>query len=152
MKSISKLRIFLKKSIVRLIVLIFAVILPINILTLIMSDLTIREAENQITVNARNDLNLSISLVDAMLTRMRTRLNYLSANDIDFIRLNLKPSISAMDRSDDLQSAISLRLTIDDILIDHDWISSAYVYVPEKDIFLLSSDALKAQSAWRQGH
>lgn len=141
MKSISKLRIFLKKSIVRLIVLIFAVILPINILTLIMSDLTIREAENQITVNARNDLNLSISLVDAMLTRMRTRLNYLSANDINFIRLNLKPSLSAMDRSDDLQSAISLRLTIDDILIDHDWISSAYVYVPDKDIFLLSGDA-----------
>ena len=76
MKSVSNLRIFLNKSIVRLIVLIFAVILPINVLTLVMSDLTIREVENQITVNAQNDLNLSISLVDAMLARMKTRLNF----------------------------------------------------------------------------
>lgn len=140
MKIKSKLRIFLNKSIVRLIVLIFAVILPINVLTLLMSDLTIREAENQITVNARNDLNLSISLVDAMLTRMKTRLNFLSTNDIDFIRLNLKPSVSAQDRSEDLQASISLRLTIDDIMVDYDWISNAYVYFPEKDIFLLSGD------------
>lgn len=61
MKS-SKLRLFLNKSVVRLIALIFALLLPINILTLVMSDLTIREAEKQVTINARNDLNLSIGL------------------------------------------------------------------------------------------
>ena len=140
MKNNSNLRIFLNKSIVRLIVLIFAVILPINVLTLVMSDLTIREVENQITVNARNDLNLSISLVDAIMARMKTRFNYLSTNDINFIRLNLKPSVTAKDRSDDLQAAISLRLTIDEILVDYAWVSNAYAYFPDKEIFLLSGD------------
>jgi two-component system, sensor histidine kinase YesM len=131
----SKLRIFLNKSIVRLIALIFALLLPINILTLAMSDLTIREVEKQVTINARNDLNLSVGLVDAVLARMKTRLNYLSTNDIDFIRLNLRPSITAKDRSDDLQAAISLRLTIDNLMVDYAWISNAYAYFPDKEFF-----------------
>lgn len=136
----SKLRIFLNKSIVRLIALIFALLLPINILTLVMSDLTIREAEKQVTINAHNDLNLSIGLVDATLSRLKTRLNYLSTNDIDFIRLNLRSSETAKDRSDDLQSAINLRLTVDSILIDYSWVNNAYVYFPEKELFILTGD------------
>jgi len=136
----SELRQFLNKSIVRLIALIFALLLPINILTLVMSDLTIREAEKQVSVNARNDLNLSIGLVDATLSRLKTRLNYLSTNDIDFIRLNLRPSETAKDRSDDLQAAINLRLTVDSILVDYSWVNNAYVYFPEKELFILTGD------------
>ena len=64
----------------------------------------------------------------------------MSTNDINFIRLNLKPSITSMDRSADLQSSNSLRLTIDDIMVDYAWISNAYAYFPEKGIFILSGD------------
>jgi two-component system, sensor histidine kinase YesM len=132
-------RIF-KKSIVRLIFLVIIVVLPINVLTLILSDTTIREVESQVTAEAKNDLHISTSLIDAVLDRMQTRLNYLSTNDINFIRLNMKPSVTVEDRSNDLQAAVSLRNTVDDILVDYTWIENAYAYYPNKGIFLLSGN------------
>ena len=121
-------------AVFRLIVIVLAVVIPLNLLTLILGSTVISEVERQVSLETQNALQLYMSQLDDSLKRIDIRMYTLAHNDVEFSRLNDK-EITDTDEWQ-IQSVVSLGNTMDDILDDHTQIGGVYACFPEKDYFI----------------
>lgn len=126
----------LHSALFRLLVIVMAVVIPLNLLTLILSNRVIAEAERQISMETENALNLYMNQVDSALTRIHTKLYMLAREDADFIRLNTKEVTDQAEYYRQLQSVVSLGITMSDILEDNSLIGGAFACFPQKDYYI----------------
>lgn len=123
-------------AVFRLIVIVLAVVIPLNLLTLILGHRIITEVERQISLETRNAMELYVSQIDDAMLRMNTELYQLTREDEDFVRLNVK---SVTDRDEyyrQMESVVRLGITLNDLLEDNNLIDGVFSYFPEKDYFI----------------
>lgn len=123
-------------AVFRLIVIVLAVVIPLNLLTLILGSTVIGEVERQISLETQNALQLYMSQLDDSLKRINLRMYALSHSDADFSRLNDKEITGTEEYYRQIQSVVNLGNTMDDILADHALIGGVYAQFPEKDYFV----------------
>lgn len=123
-------------AVFRLIVIVLAVVIPLNLLTLVLGSTVIAEVEHQVSLETQGALQLYMNQVDDAVSRISTKLYMLSHSDGDFSRLNEKTIVDSDEYYRQIQSVVRLGNTLGDILEDHSLIGGLYTYFPEKDYFI----------------
>lgn len=134
-----QLRKVLSSSVFRLILIVIVVVLPINILTLVLSSTAIEEAGKQVSMETWNALNLYMSQVDGAVERITMKMHATAIDHVDFARLNVKEITDKQEYYQQVQSAVNLNNAFQDILADNELITGVYVVFPEKEMDVINS-------------
>lgn len=122
-------------AVFRLIVIVLAVVIPLNLLTLVLGSTVITEVERQVSLETQGAIQLYMGQVDDAAGRIGTKMYMLAHEDGDFCRLNDK-EVDTEEYYRQLQSVVRLGNTMEDILEDHSLIGGIYAYFPDKDYFI----------------
>lgn len=123
-------------AIFRLIVIVMAVVIPLNLLTLILGNTAITEVERQISLETQNALQIYIGQLDDAMERMNVKMYTLAREDDDFIRLNVKPIDTQEEYYRQMESVVKLNITMSDALKDNSLVDGVFAYFPGKGYFL----------------
>lgn len=134
-----KMRKIWSMSTYRLLILVVIVVIPLNILTLILSDMTVQDVEKQVYADSKNALKLYMEQIDIAIERVTKRMHILAINDVSFSRLNSKKIMTEEEYYNQLQAVVNLRREMTDILPDHSFITGIYAVFPEKNFNLIES-------------
>lgn len=119
-------------AVFRVVVIVLAVVIPLNLLTLILGNSVITEVERQVSLETQNALDLYMSQVDDAMGRISTALFMLARDDPDYARLAEKPDDSSAEHYRQLQALVRLNLTLQDEVEDNTLIGGAFAWFPEK--------------------
>lgn len=136
MKSIRKL---FSTSAFRVVLIVVIVVFPINILTLALSQTTIEEVERKISLQVQGALDLYMTQIDGAIERITMKMHYITINDVDFARLNVKEIKDKEEYYNQLQSVVNLKNTMADIIDDNGWVTGVFTYFPDKDVQIVNS-------------
>ena len=125
----------------RLFVIVLAVVIPLNLLTLVLGSRIIREVERQISLETQNALNLYIGQVDGALRRAANTMNSISRSDSDYARLRDKPEEDQAEFYRQVQAVVNLSRTLKEKLEGDTMIDGAFAWFPEKNYFVQNSNA-----------
>ena len=134
-----KLKRFFSSSLNRVILLIFAVLIPLNLLTLVLGRQVITESEKHIGMELQHTLTLYLNLADEATKRVDTHLALLAINDPDYLRLRDKEIDSEEERYRQLQAVVDLQINLKKKKEDEFLISGIFAYFPEKEMFAQQS-------------
>ena len=132
MKALKKMLSF---SVYRVVLIVFAVLTPLNMLTVALGQRVVVQAETQVSLRSQHALRLQISRIDDALKRINTQLAALAIDDPDYLRLALRDIDSEEERYRQLQNVVDLQLTLRERQEDIPLVTGVFVYFPEKDIF-----------------
>lgn len=127
-------------AVFRLSMILFAVVIPLNLLTLVLAGMAISEAEHQVAGESQNTLRLYMVQADDAMDRIQNKLYLTAREDAVFAWLNLKPMETQEEKYRCLQSVVRLNNTLEEVLYDYSIIDGTFEYFPEKDIFLIQGD------------
>lgn len=85
-----RLREIWSMSTFRLLLLVIVVVIPLNILTLVLSNTAVREVESQISAETQNVLKLYMNQIDGAVERITAKMHLLAVDDADFLYINSK--------------------------------------------------------------
>ena len=134
-------------AVFRLIVIVLAVVIPLNLLTLVLGSTVIAEVEHQVSIETQGALRLYMNQVDDAVSRIGTKMYMLSHSDEDFSRLNEKSVVDSDEYYRQMQSVVRLRNTLEDVLEDHSLIGGLYTYFPEKGYFIRQGGSTAQRTA-----
>lgn len=123
-------------AIFRLIFIVLMVVIPLNLLTLCLSNIVITEVQRQVSMETQNALRLYMNQIDDTLYRINTKLYLFAHNDVEFSRLNEKEITDQEEYYRQLQSIILLGNSMKDILDDYTLVNGVYAYFPEKGYYI----------------
>lgn len=135
-----KLKHFLSSSLNRVILLVFAVLIPLNLLTLVLGQRVMAESEKQIGLELQHTLSLYLNLAGEATKRVDTYLALLSIDNPDFLRLRDKEIDSEEERYRQVQAVVDLQTNLKKKREDEFFISAIFAYYPEKNIFANDSN------------
>ena len=136
MKDIRRI---ISTSTFRLIFIVIIVIIPINILTLVLSSTTIEEVERQMSTEMQSVLDLYMTQIDVAIENITNKIHSVAIEDEDFARLNTKEINSTKEYYNQMQSAVNLKNTLSDILFENTWVTGIFATFPDKDMQLVKS-------------
>ena len=132
MKALKKMLSF---SVYRVVLIVFAVMIPLNLLTLALGQRVVAQAETQVSLRSQHALRMQIGLIDDALKRINTQLAALGIDDPDYLRLALRDIDSEEERYRQLQNVVDLQITLRERQEDIPLVTGVFVFFPEKDIF-----------------
>ena len=132
MKALKKMLSF---SVYRVVLIVFAVLTPLNMLTVTLGQRVVAQAETQVSLRSQHALRLQMSRIDDALKRINTQLAALAIDDPDYLRLALRDIDSEEERYRQLQNVVDLQITLRERQEDIPLVTGVFVYFPEKDIF-----------------
>ena len=130
-----KLKRFISSSLNRVVLLIFAVLIPLNLLTLVLGQQVIAESEKQIGMELQHTLKLYLDLADEAAKRIDTYFALLAIDDPNYLRLRDKEIGSEEERYRQIQAVVDLQTELKDKKEDEFLISGIFAYFPEKGYF-----------------
>ena len=131
---------FFSSSLNRVIVLVFAVLIPLNLLTLVLGQQVMTESEKQIGQELWHTLALYLDLADEATKRVDTYLALLSIDNPDFLRLRDKEIDSEEERYRQVQAVVDLQTNLKKKREAEFFINAIFAYFPEKNIFAIDSN------------
>ena len=131
---------FFSSSINRVILLVFAVLIPLNLLTLVLGQRVMTESEKQIGQELWHTLALYLNLADEATKRVDTYLALLSIDNPDFLRLRDKEIDSEEERYRQVQAVVDLQTNLKEKREAEFFINAIFAYFPEKNIFANDSN------------
>ena len=126
-----KLKHFLSSSLNRVILLVFAVLIPLNLLTLVLGQRVMAESEKQIGLELQHTLSLYLNLAGEATKRVDTYLALLSIDNPDFLRLRDKEIDREEERYRQVQAVVDLQTNLKKKREDEFFISAIFAYYPE---------------------
>ncbi len=123
----------------RLLLVVVAVVIPLNILTLILSSMTVQEVEKQISTETQNALKLYMNQIDGAIERITAKMHLLAVDDLDFANINNSEITDKTEYYKQLQNVIDLQNTFGNVLQDHSLVTGVYAINPEKEFDILSN-------------
>lgn len=137
-------------AVFRLSIILFVVVIPLNLLTLVLAGMAISEAERQVASESQNALRLYMVQADDAMDRIQNKLYITTREDADFAWLNLKPMETQAEKYRCMQSVVRLNNTLEEVLYDYSIIDGTFEFFPEKDIFLMQGDVSVSGLEMRQ--
>ena len=122
-----------------MILLIIIVVLPINIMSIVMSNYGIQVAEQQIFSQTANVLDLYVNQMDFNLDRLDTRLLQIALQNADYSLLMNKDPGSIEDQYAYSRAMTNLRIEYNDLFSEYNLINGTFAYFPNQDFILPST-------------
>lgn len=129
-------RLVSSSAIFRLIVIVLAVVIPLNLLTLVLGHRVITEVERQISMETENALKMYMAQIDSAIENMSNALASVAVDDADYRRLCDKDVNSSEEFYRQVQCVVDLQLTLKEKESDNSMIDGVFAFFPEKDYFI----------------
>ena len=129
-----KIRKIWSMSTFRLLLLVVSVVVPLNILTLVLSNTAVTEVLRQISAETENALEIYMNQIDGAMERIVRKMHLVAREDVDFSRINTKEIDGDEEYYRQMHAVVQLYNGFGDILDDHSWVTGVYVSYPEKDM------------------
>ena len=147
-----KLKKFLQKpvfrsTILRIIVVVIVLVLPINIMTLVLTDRVVRNSRREILNETRNVLEMRGRSFEDMLNRAGRRLTFLSIIEPEYIQL---ASARVGGQQNDGQWLAGARVSLDNIRIEYPWVNVLFFRFPNRGYTIMSGYMPGDQRFFRQ--
>ncbi len=126
----------LSSAVFRILVIVTIVVIPLNLLTLVLGNAVINEAEHQISGETEGALGMYTAQMDDAMRRMNTTLYLITREDPDFARLNIKDIGDKDEFYRQMQSVVSLGNVLADELEDNNLVDGMFAFFPDKDYFI----------------
>ena len=129
-----------KTAISRIVIVIILLVLPINIMTLVLSNMVLSDSRAQITREVSNTLETNGDIVEDLLTRSVKRMFYMSQKDEDFVRLSALNGETVENSVNEYESGllINARQRLNEVRMEFPYIDLLYFYLPHKDFTIIS--------------
>lgn len=133
-----KLTIF-QTTIARVVVAIVALVLPVNIMTLVLSSMVLQKSQEQVRQSIQSNLDIStVNLKNTMLRASR-RLTYLSYGDTDFVKMENLPE--DMPKNEKAGYLYATSQTLKSVRQEDSMVDLMYFYFQKPD-YLISNGSL----------
>ena len=139
----------LSSAVFRLIVIVLAVVIPLNLLTLILGNTVIGEVERQVSLETQNALQMYMNQIVDAIARINVSMYTVAHEDADYSRLHYKEVSNSDEYYKQVESVVYLNNTLDDILEDNTLIGGLYACFPEKNLFLAKGGTSQQSTAVR---
>lgn len=120
-----------QSTIFRIIAIIIVLVLPINIMTLILSNMVLEKSKEQMVKDVWNTLEWNGTNFENVMKAASKRLTYLSISDSDFI--SLAKSTENQSRSERGMSLSHVTQTLKSVQLEYPWLDLMYFYFPSVD-------------------
>ena len=132
--NLRQMQLIMRSAVFRLALIMFLLIVPVCILTMIMSGRAIRMAENQVSGDIQEALNLNMNQLDLYLQNLSRRLYTVSRENEDYARL-MKTSADSSDVAS-MHTYLRLNSVFADILSEYIWADNVVVSFPDAGFFV----------------
>ncbi len=129
-----KIRKIWSMSTFRLLLLVVAVVVPLNILTLVLSATAVNEVQHQISAETENALELYMNQIDGAMERIVKKMYSTARNNVDFMRINTGRTEGEDAYYRQMRAVVQLNNDFGDTLDDHSWVTGIYAFYPDKEM------------------
>ena len=135
-----KWRELFSSSVTRIILLILAIILPLNLLSLLLAHRAFLEATERTERDSAYSLQLCLNMVDEEAKRINRIMALIALDDVDFLRLAGWENADGKDDNRQVMDQTALMSTMKDRLNEDQLAAGLFVYFPEKDVYCVSTN------------
>ncbi len=136
-----------KSTVLRIIVVVIVLVLPINIMTLLLTDRVVRNSRREILDETRSVLEMRGQSFEDMLKRAERKLTFLSINEPEYLQL---ASENTNNQQNDGQLLSIINQDLKNIRIEYPWINVLYFRFPNRGYTIMAGYMPGDQRFYRQ--
>lgn len=126
-------------SVIRVMYVIIAVMIPVNGVTILLGKMAVNRAEEQFASEIKGALDLYMLQIEDAMKRAAWKMQQIAIDDVDFAKLNSKKITTTTEYYDELQSVVQLKTTLNKAMDDNMLAVGMYAFFPEKEIKVVES-------------
>lgn len=111
---------FFQSTIFRIVAVIIALVLPINILTLVLSNMVLQENQRQLVAETQNALEMKVGTFEDVLNRVNKRLTFMSFDETSILALS--GDNETLSRSQLSANLVNAREQLKKVRQEYQWI------------------------------
>lgn len=127
-------------SVIRVICIVIAVMIPVNVVTILLGKMAVNRAEEQFASETKGALDLYMLQVEDAMKRAAWKTQQIAVDDVDFAKINSKKITTTTEYYDELQSVVRLKEVMNKAIDDNIFAAGMYAFFPEKEIKIVESN------------
>lgn len=127
-------------SVIRVMCIVIAVMIPVNVVTILLGKMAVNRAEEQFASETKGALDLYMLQVEDAMKRAAWKTQQIAVDDVDFAKINSKKITTTTEYYDELQSVVRLKEVINKAIDDNIFAAGMYAFFPEKEIKIVESN------------
>ena len=127
-------------SVIRVMCIVIAVMIPVNVVTILLGKMAVNRAEEQFASETKGALDLYMLQVEDAMKRAAWKTQQIAVDDVDFAKINSKQITTTTEYSDELQSVVRLKEVMNKAIDDNIFAAGMYAFFPEKEIKIVESN------------
>lgn len=127
-------------SVIRVMCIVIAVMIPVNVVTILLGKMAVNRAEGQFASETKGALDLYMLQVEDAMKRAAWKTQQIAVDDVDFAKINSKKITTTTEYYDELQSVVRLKEVMNKAIDDNIFAAGMYAFFPEKEIKIVESN------------
>lgn len=127
-------------SVIRVMCIVIAVMIPVNVVTILLGKMAVNRAEEQFASETKGALDLYMLQVEDAMKRAAWKTQQIAVDDVDFAKINSKKITTTTEYYDELQSIVRLKEVMNKAIDDNIFAAGMYAFFPEKEIKIVESN------------
>lgn len=127
-------------SVIRVMCIVIAVMIPVNVVTILLGKMAVNRAEEQFASETKGALDLYMLQVEDAMKRAAWKTQQIAVDDVDFAKINSKKITTTTEYYDELQSVVRLKEVMNKAIDDNIFAAGMYAFFPEKEIKIVESN------------
>ena len=127
-------------SVIRVMCIVIAVMIPVNVVTILLGKMAVTRAEEQFASETKGALDLYMLQVEDAMKRAAWKTQQIAVDDVDFAKINSKKITTTTEYYDELQSVVRLKEVMNKAIDDNIFAAGMYAFFPEKEIKIVESN------------
>ena len=127
-------------SVIRVMCIVIAVMIPVNVVTILLGKMAVNRAEEQFASETKGALDLYMLQVEDAMKRAAWKTQQIAVDDVDFAKINSKKITTTTEYYDELQSVVRLKEVMNKAIDDNIFAAGLYAFFPEKEIKIVESN------------
>lgn len=127
-------------SVIRVMCIVIAVMIPVNVVTILLGKMAVNRAEEQFASETKGTLDLYMLQVEDAMKRAAWKTQQIAVDDVDFAKINSKKITTTTEYYDELQSVVRLKEVMNKAIDDNIFAAGMYAFFPEKEIKIVESN------------
>lgn len=140
LKFPDRIKLMFHSALFRLAFILLIIIVPICIISIIMSSTAIKMAEKQVSQDIQEALNLNMNQIDNYLKNLGKRMFTVSRSNEDYVRLLADNESENPDDVFMMHSYMRLHSVLNEIKMEYTWVDSIFVFFPQNELFISSNE------------
>lgn len=127
-------------SVIRVMCIVIAVMIPVNVVTILLGKMAVNRAEEQFASETKGALDLYMLQVEDAMKCAAWKTQQIAVDDVDFAKINSKKITTTTEYYDELQSVVRLKEVMNKAIDDNIFAAGMYAFFPEKEIKIVESN------------